>query len=148
MTRSAVQFSVFLVHKPGIPGQVCSALAREKVNLVALTMMDSNEHGVLRLVAEDAAKARAALKKLNLPISETEVVLAELSNRPGALADVCSRLDGDHIAINYAYCTGSSGNGRSLAVLKVSDLKRALGALDGRKPKRRDPGVLTRPVRR
>lgn len=142
MTRSATQFSVFLVHKPGVPGQVCDALARDRINIVALTMMDSNEHGVLRIVAEDAGKTRTSLKKLNLPMSETEVVLAELPNRPGALADVCSRLDGEHIAINYAYCTGAADNGRSLAVLKVSDLKRAIGALDSRKPKRRAPALV------
>ena len=51
--RTAVQFSVFLVNKPGILAQVTRALADEKINIVAMTLVDSQEHGVLRLVAEN-----------------------------------------------------------------------------------------------
>ena len=52
--RVDTQFSVFLVNKPGVLAQVTEAIAKAKVNIVALTMMDSSEHGVLRLVADDA----------------------------------------------------------------------------------------------
>ncbi|MCK6482869.1 MAG: hypothetical protein L6R00_01880 [Phycisphaerae bacterium] len=141
---TATQFSVFLVSKPGVLTQVCQALAKEKVNIIALTMMDSNEHGVLRLIAQDTDRARYALRRLNLPTAETDVVLAELPNRPGAMADLCSRLGADHITINYAYCTGNAMNGRSLAVLKVSDLKRAIKLLEVRKPRRKEPVIRPR----
>lgn len=138
MTRAAKQFSVFQVDRPGVLSQVCDALARDKVNLVALSMMDSNEHGVLRLVVEDEPRAATTLKRLNLPMSQQEVLLAELPNKPGALADVCGRLGAQHIAITYAYCTGGAANGRTLAVLRVSDLPKALKLLDGGKSRHRE----------
>ena len=86
--QTLTQFSVFLVNKPGVLAQVTRALADEKVNLVAMTLVDSQEHGVLRLVPADAVVARTVLAKLNLPLTETDVMCVEISNAPGALADV------------------------------------------------------------
>ena len=61
--ETAVQFSIFLVNKPGVLAQVTGKLAEEKVNVVALTMMDSMEHGVLRLVTQHTDRARKALRR-------------------------------------------------------------------------------------
>src|SRR5438067_3891707 len=94
--RTEAQFSVFLVNKPGILAQVTGALAKFKINVVAMTLVDSQEHGVLRIVADDPAAARKALAALNLPMTETEVLCLELSNRPGALADVATVLGENH----------------------------------------------------
>ena len=90
------QFSVFLVNKPGVLAQVCQALADAKINIKALTLVDSQEHGVLRLVIEDGQRARPVLKALNVPVSETDVLCIELANRPGAMADVCKALSRTH----------------------------------------------------
>ena len=65
--RTATQFSVFLVNKPGVLAQVTGALAEKKINVVALTLVDAQEHGVLRFVADDSEHVRSVLKKLNLP---------------------------------------------------------------------------------
>src|SRR5258705_10517735 len=111
MTHVQTQFSVFLVNKPGVLAQVTRALAEAKVNLVAMTLVDSQEHGVLRFVAESPGKAREVVKKLNLPATETEVLCMELSNRPGALADVAGKLGGNPGDINYAYCTSGGPGG-------------------------------------
>src|SRR5882672_5806366 len=100
MLQVHTQFSVFLVNKPGVLAQVTQALAEAKVNLVAMTLVDSQEHGVLRFVAEDSGKAREVVKKLNLPSTETDVLCMELSNRPGALADVAGMLGENHINID------------------------------------------------
>ena len=147
--QSATQFSVFLVSKPGILAQVCDALAGDKINIVALSMMDSNEHGVLRMITEDTRRTRECLRRLNLPTAETEVLVVELPNRPGAMADICSRLGSDHVAINYAYCTGgaasSNGGGGARAILKVSDLPKALKTLEVRRPRRK--ALAIRPVK-
>ncbi|MGB7160636.1 MAG: ACT domain-containing protein [Tepidisphaeraceae bacterium] len=124
-TTTATQFSVFLVNKPGILAQVTKALADAKVNLVAMTLVDSQEHGVLRMVVEDEANARAVLTRLNLPMTETEVLCLDLSNRPGALADVAQLLGENHININYAYCTSGAPGGRTTGVFKVADLNKA-----------------------
>src|ERR1051326_6325899 len=86
VVHTDTQFSVFLVNKPGILAQICQRLADSKVNLVAMSMMDSTEHGVLRLVAESAQEARAALANIEVPTTETTVLTVSLPPRPGALA--------------------------------------------------------------
>jgi hypothetical protein len=139
--RVETQFSVFLVNKPGVLAQVTRALAEEKVNVVAMTLVDSQEHGVLRFVAEDAATARAVLIALNLPMTETDVLCIELSNRPGALADVAGVLGQAHININYAYVTSGARGGRTTGVFKVADLHKAQRILQESRPKQREPNV-------
>lgn len=123
--RVQTQFSVFLVNKPGVLAQVTRALAQQKLNLLAMTLVDSQEHGVLRFVAESAEAARGVLKKLGLPTTETEVLVLDLSNRPGALADVAGKLGENHININYAYVTSGAPGGRTTGIFKVADLNKA-----------------------
>jgi len=139
------QFSVFLVNKPGILAQVARRLAQTKINVVAMTMMDSSEHGVLRLVAGEPDKTRAALAELNLPTTETDVLVVEMANRPGALADVCSRLAEAHINISYAYCTTGARGGKTQGIFKVADTKKAMKLLKTPGDKRRD---MNRKLRR
>jgi len=129
-TKTVTQFSVFLVNKPGVLAQVTRSLAEAKLNLVAMTLVDSQEHGVLRMVVEDEQEARKVLGRLNLPMTETEVVCIDLSNRPGALADVAQLLGENHININYAYCTSGAPGGRTTGVFKVADLNKARHVLD------------------
>ncbi len=147
--RVETQFSVFLVNKPGVLAQVCRALAEAKVNIIALTMMDSMEHGVLRLVAGDAEKGRIVLRALNIPLTETDVLCVEMANKPGAMADICTTLADAHININYAYATTGAPGGKTIGVFRVADMKKAVRILSRPKPKRRDMTVkLRRPVPR
>ncbi len=127
--RVATQFSVFLVNKPGVLAQVTTALAKAKVNVVALTLVDSSEHGVLRVVCEDPDRARKALAKTHDRFTETEVLAAELTNEPGAFAQAAGKLAEAHINISYAYATGGAPGGRSTAIFKVADLRKALRVL-------------------
>ncbi len=123
------QFSVFLVNKPGVLAQVTKVIAQAKINILAMTMTDSSEHGVLRLVGEDPDKLRKALSVLNLPTTETEVLMVTMANRTGALAEVCQRLADSHINIGYAYCTTGAGGGKTKGVFKVADNKKAMKVL-------------------
>ncbi len=123
------QFSVFLVNKPGILAKVTRQLATERINILAMTMMDSSEHGVLRLVAEKPDVLRKAIKELNLPMTETEVIMVEMPNRPGALAEVCNLLAEEHVNINYAYCTTGAAGGKTKGMFKVADVKKAMRLL-------------------
>ncbi len=142
MVKPVKQFSVFLVNKPGILSQVCDELARKKVNVSALTLMDSVEHGVFRLVAEDEGQARAALSRLNIPTTETDVLSVEMPNRPGSMADVCSKLNAQHISIKYAYVTSGAPGGRTVGIFKVDNIKKALKVLSDRKPGRKEKLVV------
>jgi hypothetical protein len=139
--KTLVQFSVFLVNKPGVLAQVTGALAAEKINLVAMTLVDSQEHGVLRMVIENAGEARQVLKKLNLPMTETEVLCVDLPNRPGALADVATMLGKQHININYAYVTSGAPGGRTSGIFKVADQSKALHVLKKSGAKHKEPDL-------
>ena len=140
-TRTDTQFSVFLVNKPGVLAQVTKAIADAKLNMTAMTLVDSQEHGVLRVVTDDAAVTRQVLGRLNLPMTETEVLCLELSNRPGALADVATLLGQSHVNINYAYCTGGAPGGRTTGIFKVADVKKAMHVLKESAAKHKEPSI-------
>lgn len=141
------QFSVFLVNKPGVLSQIFRELARAKVNITNLAMMDSMEHGVLRMTVDDPGAARAALKVLNVSANETEVLAVDLANRPGAAADLCEKLADAHINIGYMYCTAGGNGAKTTVVIKVPDIKKAIKVLESSKATRRDMKVkLRRPT--
>ena len=123
------QFSIFMVNKPGVLAQVLGEFARAKINIVAMTMMDSVEHGVMRVVFTAPKKAKEVLAKINMPHNETEVLCVILTNKSGALADVAEKLAKSHINISYAYCTAGAKGGRTTGVLKVADVKKAMRVL-------------------
>lgn len=123
------QFSIFMVNKPGVLAKTLNELAREKINIIALTMMDSAEHGVMRLVGSSSAKIHDVLKRLNMQYNETEVLCITLSNKAGALADVAGKLAAEHINISYAYVTAGARGGRTTGILKVADVKKAMKVL-------------------
>jgi len=124
------QFSVFLVNKPGVLSQVFRELGRAKVNVEALAMMDTTEHGVLRLTVDDPAAARSVFERLNLPVNEAEVLCVTLPNRPGAGADLCERLAAAHLNIGYMYCTGGAPGGKTNVVLRVPDIAKAMKVVE------------------
>jgi hypothetical protein len=140
-TRTDTQFSVFLVNKPGVLAQVTKAIAEAKLNMLAMTLVDSQEHGVLRVVTDDAAATRAVLAKLNHPRTETEVLCLDLSNRPGALSDVATLLGQNHVNINYAYCTSGAPGGRTTGIFKVADVKKAMHVLRESGAKHKEPSI-------
>ena len=125
----ATQFSIFMVNKPGVLAQVLGEFARAKINIIAMTMMDSVEHGVMRVVFTAPKKAKEVLAKINMPHNETEVLCVTLTNKSGALAAVAEKLAKSHINISYAYCTAGAKGGRTTGVLKVADVKKAMRIL-------------------
>ncbi|MHC4159141.1 MAG: ACT domain-containing protein [Planctomycetota bacterium] len=125
----ATQFSIFMVNKPGVLARVLGEFARAKINIIALTMMDSVEHGVMRVVFAASERAKEVLSKLNMPYNETEVLCVNLTNQSGALAAVVEKLAKNHINIAYAYCTAGAKGGRTTGVLKVADVKKAIRIL-------------------
>lgn len=138
------QFSVFLVNKPGVLARVVQRLAENRINIVALSMMDSTEHGVLRVVVEDPSRARTTLAALDLPRTEQTVLTATLPNRPGALADVLQRLAAGHVNVHYAYCTTGAAGGKTLGVFKVDNVNKAVQLLAERRPRRKAEATAVR----
>jgi hypothetical protein len=125
------QFSIFMVNKPGVLARVLGEFAQAKINIIAITMMDSMEHGVMRVVFAAPEKAKKVLAKLNMPYNETNVLCVTLTNQSGALASVVEKLAKNHINISYAYCTAGARGGRTTGILKVADVQKAMKLLEG-----------------
>lgn len=143
------QFSVFVVNKPGVLAQVTGALGKAKVNLLALTLVDSSEHGVLRIVCEDPDKTRQVLRDIHDQFTETDVLTLTVAHEPGAFAKAAQKLADAHVNINYAYCTGGAAGGKTLAVFKVADIKKALRVLTPPAESNTDsPGTVRNPPQR
>ena len=140
----AAQFSIFMVNKPGVLAQVLGEFARAKINIIAMTMTDSVEHGVMRAVFATPQKAKEVLSKLNMSYNETEVLCVNLTNKSGALATVVEKLAKNHINISYAYCTAGARGGRTTGVLKVADVKKAIRILKQDHNKDSRPQLATR----
>jgi hypothetical protein len=83
----------------------------------------------MRLVTDDPGKTRSVLKELNIPCDEQEVVVVEMRNQPGALAQVCEQLAQERINIDYAYCSAGSRNGKAVGIFKVSNTPKCLKVL-------------------
>ena len=146
-TRTDTQFSVIMANKPHTLAQICQRLADDRVNIVAFSMMDANEHGVLRIVVEDPVRARKSLAALNVPTTESTVVLTDLPHRPGAWRALCTRLAREHISVGYAYLSTGTSSGKTMGVFRVSDIKKAMQVLQERRPVRRQT-LLPRPTPR
>jgi len=123
------QFSIFMVNKPGVLARVLGEFAKAKINITAITMMDSMEHGVMRVVFSSPDEARKVLETLNMPYNETDVLCITLTNQSGALASVVEKLAKNHINISYAYCTAGAKGGRTTGILKVANVQKAMKIL-------------------
>jgi len=122
---SGTQLSLALENKPGQVAKVAATLARAKINIEAISVVDSAEIGVVRLVTSSNAKARAALKKAGLNAVQTPVIIAKLPNEPGALAQAARKLAAAKVNVEYIYGSAARKGQPSTIVIGVSDIKRA-----------------------
>jgi hypothetical protein len=127
--RLDTQFSIFLINKPGVLASVTAALAKARINMLALTLMDTGEHGVLRIVTDAPDTTREVLGSAHDRWTETEVLVLELDNRPGSFSMAAKKLADEHVNITYAYCSAGAAGGRTTAVFKIQDLKKAMKVL-------------------
>ena len=118
------QISVFLENRPGMLAKACAALARRKVNIQAISVADTADSCVVRLLVDKTGVARQTLKKLGLTTTTASVVVKRLPDEVGSLAAAARKLSGGKINIEYAY--GSAGTGGCpRVVFRVSDPQKA-----------------------
>jgi hypothetical protein len=142
------QFSVFLINQPGVLASVTGALAKAHVNVVALALMDSGEHGALRIVCDSPDVARDVLGKTHDRWTEAQVLVLNLNNNPGTFADVAEALANEHINITYAYLSSGASGGRTTAVFKIADMEKAMKVLAPKLQKKEAGNVRRPPTRR
>jgi hypothetical protein len=125
------QISIIQENRVGSLFNICAALQKKKVNILALCIHDVNEYGILRLVVDNPGKARQVFNREKYTYSATNVIAVELEHEPGALAKVTKKLAREKINIEYAYASGTGEKG--FAILKVSDTGKADRLLSGSK---------------
>jgi len=123
------EVTAYLENKPGRLAKICSALAHEKVDLRALSVMDSAERSVLRFVTDDVEPTKKVMNSLGVEFSTSDVVAVTMDNRPGALARILERLAEEHINVEYAYASTSGSPNKALGIFHTSNSKRALQIL-------------------
>ena len=110
--QTAKQLSVSLVNKPGRLAAMLGALGKEKVNFRALSVMDSGTRGTVRFVPDDAGVAAKVLEDNNIRFEQSDVLLVDVPSQTGAFRKICEKLASEHLNLDYAYCSFSSGRAR------------------------------------
>lgn len=119
------QLSVTMENKPGQLAKLGAVLARAKVNIEAISVLDSSEVGVVRLVTSANAKARAALTKAGMNVVQQPVLIVKLPNEPGALGTAARKLAAAKVNIEFVYGSAARAAEPSTIVMGVSDITRA-----------------------
>ncbi len=116
------QLSVFIENKPGRLQRVIDHLASNEINIHALSIADTADFGILRIIVGDYEKAKKVLKAEGLTVKITDVVAVSLSNEPGSLSKVLEELEKISANIEYMYAfTSRSSNHEAMVILKLTN---------------------------
>jgi hypothetical protein len=123
------QLSVFLENRPGALSAPCRALARAGVNLLTLSIADTQQFGILRLIVRDWARTRAILEAEGCVVKVTEVLAVEVPDRPGGLADLLEVFERAQLNVEYMYAFSVKQADRGRLVFRFADPDAAVAAL-------------------
>ena len=115
------QLSIFVENREGTLVKVTDAIAKAGVDIRAMSVADTNDFGIFRLIVTDHAKAKAALEDADCFVSTTEVVGVAVQDEPGALAKVVKILADNSINIEYMYAFITVSRQFAYVVLRVAD---------------------------
>ena len=118
------QLSAFLENKPGMLLEAISSLKEAGINLRALSVADSKDFGILRVIVSDADKARQVFGD-NIIVKDTPVIAAKMDDRTGALTNVLEILQEAGVNIEYVYAFTGAMQGAAYVVLRVDDIESA-----------------------
>lgn len=123
------QISIFLENKSGRLAQVTRTLGENGINIRALSIADTTDFGILRLIVNDPDKAVRFLKDKGFTVSATDVIAVEVADRPGGLAEVLQLLDRAGINIEYLYAFLQKSADAALVVFRVEQLDETVRVL-------------------
>jgi hypothetical protein len=127
--EAATQLAIFLENRPGALARVCEALAQAGINIYALTVSDTVDHAVVRMLVSDPTKALMLLGERGVLAFENDVLVIEAANERGVLGKIADALSRAEVNIEYAYFATSENSPKGLIVLRPSDLEKAQHAL-------------------
>ena len=123
------QISVFLENKSGHLYDVCECLARGQINIRALSIAETADYGVLRLIVSNPDEAREILSKNGFTVSETDVIAVEVPDEPGGLARVLKSLFDAGVNIEYLYCFVEKSGESAVVVFRLEEIDRGVETL-------------------
>lgn len=124
----AIQISIFLENKSGRLAEVTKALADAQVNIRALSLAETIDYGVLRLIVNKPHEAKSALTKAGFTVTETEVIAVEMADEPGSLANVVELVTKHGLNIEYLYAFVEKRGGNAVVIFRIDNIEEALKA--------------------
>lgn len=123
------QISVFIENRSGRLREVANVLGENGINIRALSLADTSDYGILRLIVDRPEDALAVLRKANFTLSETDVIAVEVSDRPGGLAEVLDVLGEAGINVEYMYAFVEKSSSNAVMIFRIEDIENAITAL-------------------
>ena len=123
------QISIFLENKSGRLADVAEVLARAGINIRALSLADTTDFGILRLIVNDTEKAKQVLKDNGFTVGKTEVIAVEVSDTPGGLARILNVIKSEGINVEYMYAFVQQSGGNALIIFRFDELEKAITVL-------------------
>ena len=127
--RKVQQLTVTTADKPGMLAEVASVVAEQKVNIEAICAYGQKGKAIFYLVTSDNAKAKQALLAKGWQVKEEEVVMLDLENKPGALANVAAKLKAQNVNLKFCYGTTCTATCPARFILKADNNDAAIGAI-------------------
>ena len=124
------EFTLTMEDKPGTLGKLCRALADRNVNIIAAQAAPSGGKSMVRMVFDDATKARNVLDSEKTAYTETDVVQVKLAHKPGELARAAQKLGEASVNINHFYCGAEQNTHAPLIIFGVADVHKAAPLLE------------------
>jgi hypothetical protein len=124
------QLSLFLENRPGQLRAPCEALGRAGIDILTMSLADTAQFGILRLIVRDWEQARAVLEAAGMVVNVAEVVPVEVDDRPGGLGTALAALEVAGVGVEYMYAFASGPRaGKAAIVFRFDDADRAMAAL-------------------
>ena len=116
------QISIFLENKEGRLAELTSILAKAEININALTIADTADFGILRIIVDDADKTETLLKKEGFSVSITDVLALDIDNKPGGIAKPLNMLHENGISVEDIYAFLAKKDNTAHVIFKVNDV--------------------------
>ena len=123
------QISIFLQNRPGQLSQICRDLADAGINIATLSLADTSDFGIVRLIVDDHEKARETLAAKGHAVNVREVVGVCVPDRPGGMAEVMAALDKAGVNVEYSYAFAFHKGEKAVLVFRFDDNAKAAQAL-------------------
>jgi hypothetical protein len=123
------QLSVFVENKDGRLAEITTIIAKAGIDIRALSIADTTDFGILRLVVDKPYEAEKILKNAGLTVSLTDVIAIGIPDRPGGFAETITAVANQAVAVEYMYAFISREQDRAYLIMRVADNETAIAAL-------------------